>query len=67
MSTANGIVHINKGCRTGLEVREIQASAEVCPGEVFAADFTMTISGNAALRFYVLKVLCMFRMHYEQL
>lgn len=67
MSTANGIVHVNKCSRTGLEVREIQASAEVCPGEVFAADFTMTISGNATLGFYVLKVLCMFRIYYKQL
>lgn len=51
MSTANGIVHINKRCRTGLEVREIQASAEVCPGGAFATAFIMTISGNAALFF----------------
>lgn len=67
MSSANGIVHINKCCRTGLEVREIQASAEVCPGEVFAADCTMTISGNADLGFYVLKVLRMFIIYYKQL
>lgn len=67
MSSANGIVHINKCCRTGLEVREIQASAEVYPGEVFAAAFTMTISGNADLGFYVLKILCMFKMYYKQL
>lgn len=52
MSTANGIVHINKRCRTGLEVKEIQASAEVCPGGAFATAFIMTISGNAALFFF---------------
>lgn len=70
MSTSNGIVHINKRCRTGLEVGEIWAGAEVCPGEVFAADFIMTTSGNTGLLFfvvffYMLKALCMFRICYN--
>lgn len=61
MSTSNGIVHINKRCRTGLEVREIWASTEVfCPGEVFAADFIMTTSGNTGLLVFVVFFVCFF-------
>lgn len=67
MTTGNGIVHMNKCHRTGLEVREIQASAKVCPGEVFAAHFIMPISGNAALFFLHAESLSMFRLYYNQL